>query len=313
MSTALVTGGAGFIGSHLVDRLIEKGFDVVVIDDLSTGFKENLHSSKVIFYLGRVEDASLVKSVFERHKPDFVFHLAAQISVSRSVREPVYDAVVNINGSLNIMENCVRSAVRKLILTSSGGVMYGENPPQFPTPENVQLLPSSPYGISKLTAEKYCSFFQKEHGLQYTILRYSNVYGPRQNPHGEAGVIAIFIKKMLLGQKVTINGDGECIRDYVYVQDVVRANLLSMDLGDNDVFNIGTSKGCSVNELFCQLQSILAYSEQAEYAEPRAGDLRKSILDASKAKAILGWKPEVAIKEGLALTVQFFKTQLERK
>ena len=195
MKRALVTGGAGFIGSHLVEALIKDGYEVAVIDDLSTGSLDNLPPKGIRLFKGSVSDAGLVREAFSSHKPDYVFHLAAQISVSRSVREPAFDADINIVGSIRIMEECVREAVKKIIYTSSGGVMYGENPPVLPTPETSPCAPFSPYGIAKLTGEKYLAFFEKEHGLRWTSLRYANVYGPRQNPHGEAGVVAIFLQR----------------------------------------------------------------------------------------------------------------------
>jgi UDP-glucose 4-epimerase len=312
MDTVLVTGGAGFIGSHLVDAIAENGYQVVVIDDLSTGTKDNLRNPDITFYEGSIENASFVNDVFARHKPETVFHLAAQISVSRSVREPALDAGINIVGSIRIMEACVRFGTKKLIFTSSGGVMYGENPPVFPTPEEVPLIPGSPYGLAKLTGESYLSFFTKEYGLNWTALRYANVFGPRQNPHGEAGVVAIFLKKMLANHPVIINGDGEYIRDYVYVRDVVKANILAMKTGDRISFNIGTGKGLSVNELFLALQKAVGYPQKPQYGPARPGDLRKSILDSGKAKRFLGWEPEYTLEQGLSETVRYFKEQAGR-
>ncbi len=301
----VVTGGAGFIGSNIVDALLKKGMLPIVIDDLSTGKRENVNP-EAIMYEQDTRDIEGLDKIFAKHKPHYVLHLAAQISVSRSVREPLYDEEVNVKGTLNILEMCVRYGVKKIVFTSSGGVMYGENPP-FPTPETICPDPISPYGISKLTGEKYVKFYGMEKGLRYTVLRYGNVYGPRQSPDGEAGVIAIFAKKMLSGDPVTINGDGEYIRDYVYVKDVVNANLLSMEKGDGEIFNIGTGVPKSVNDVFNALREHIAYDLDPIYGPPRPGDLRKSLLDNSHAKDVLGWNPEYSFSEGLKETVEFFK------
>ena len=307
MKNVLVTGGAGFIGSHLVEALLKKGYEVAVIDDLSTGTKDNLPLDRIRFFEGSVADARCVKAAFSSHKPDIVFHLAAQISVSLSVREPAFDANVNIVGSIRIMEACVQEKVKKIIYTSSGGVMYGETPSIIPTPETAPCAPFSPYGIAKMTGEKYLSFFEKEYGLKWTSLRYANVYGPRQNPHGEAGVVAIFLQKMLRDQPVTINGDGEYIRDYVFVQDVVRANLLAIEEADGLALNIGTGKGISVNQLFDLLRLKTGYRQDAHHGPMRPGDLRKSILDAALAKNALQWSPTVDLAEGVSETVRYFE------
>ncbi len=310
LKTALVTGGAGFIGSHIVDRLLKENFNVVVIDDLSTGFKENIYNKNLMFVEGDIRNKETVEHVFSVNSPHYVFHLAAQISVSRSVREPALDADINVTGTLNLLEASVKYGCSKFIFTSSGGVMYGENPEVFPTPETCNWCPSSPYGIAKLTGERYLDFFHNEYGLNYTALRYSNVYGPRQNPHGEAGVVAIFLQKMIRNENATINGDGEYIRDYVYVEDVANANLLALEKGDNDVFNIGTGTGVSVNELFAELKKISRYEKEAEYGPARPGDLRKSILDSARAKEILGWQPEFKIEDGLIQTYDFFASKI---
>ncbi len=301
----IVTGGAGFIGSNIVDALLEKGMVPIVIDDLSTGKRENV-DERALMYEQDTRDIAGLDKIFAEHRPQYVLHLAAQISVSRSVREPIYDEDVNVKGTLNILEMCVKYDVEKLVFTSSGGVMYGENPP-FPTPESVCPDPVSPYGISKLSGEKYVKFYGWEKGLRYTILRYGNVYGPRQSPDGEAGVIAIFAKRMLNGQKVTINGDGEYIRDYVYVKDVVNANILSMEKGDGEIFNIGTSVGKSVNDVFNALKEHIYYPLEPVYGPPRPGDLRKSLLDNSRAKEVLNWHPKYSFSDGLKETVKFFR------
>jgi len=302
----LVTGGAGFIGSHVVEGLLKEGLSPIVVDNLSTGKIENLNPN-ALFYQQSVEDEEMMERVFMLHKPVYVFHLAAQSSVSVSVRNPVEDARANILGTLVLLQKSVKYGAKKFIFSSTGGAIYGDNV-KIPTPETEIPNPISPYGIAKLSVEKYLDFFSKEYGLEYVSLRYSNVYGPRQDPYGEAGVVAIFTNRMLKGEKVTIFGDGEYVRDYVYVDDVVRANILAMEKGKNVVLNIGTGRGTTVNELFKMLKSITGYSDEPEYAPPRKGDVRKSILDCSKAKEILGWEPEVSLEEGLRRTVEYFKT-----
>ena len=302
----LVTGGAGFIGSHVVEGLLKEGLSLIVVDNLSTGKIENLNPN-ALFYQQSIEDEEMMERVFMLHKPAYIFHLAAQSSVSVSVRNPVEDAKTNILGTLVLLQKSVKYGVKKFIFSSTGGAIYGDNV-KIPTPETETPNPISPYGIAKLSVEKYLDFFSKEYGLEYVSLRYSNVYGPRQDPYGEAGVVAIFINRMLKGEKVTIFGDGEYVRDYVYVDDVVRANILAMEKGKNVVLNIGTGRGTTVNELFMMLKSITGYSDEPEYAPPRKGDVRKSILDCSKAKEILGWEPEVSLEEGLRRTVEYFKT-----
>jgi len=302
----LVTGGAGFIGSHVVEGLLKEGLSPIVVDNLSTGKIENLNPN-ALFYQQSVEDEEMMERVFMLHKPVYVFHLAAQSSVSVSVRNPVEDARANILGTLVLLQKSVKYGAKKFIFSSTGGAIYGDNV-KIPTPETEIPNPISPYGIAKLSVERYLDFFSKEYGLEYVSLRYSNVYGPRQDPYGEAGVVAIFTNRMLKGEKVTIFGDGEYVRDYVYVDDVVRANILAMEKGKNVVLNIGTGRGTTVNELFKMLKSITGYSDEPEYAPPRKGDVRKSILDCSKAKEILGWEPKVSLEEGLRRTVEYFKT-----
>jgi len=313
MSTILVTGGAGFIGSHISDALIDDGHKVVVVDDLSQGNLKNLNPNAV-FYRLDICDPSL-ELVFEKERPEYVCHHAAQIDVRKSVVDPMYDARVNINGFLNILSCSVKRGVKGVIFASSGGVVYGE-PEVLPVPEVHPKGPLSPYGVSKLSSEYYLYYYNKVFGLSYIALRYANVYGPRQDPLGEAGVVAIFSNKMLQGEVPTIYGDGNQVRDYVYVGDVARANLLSLrqldsislpSSIDDHAFNIGTSVGTSVNELYSLLSSIIGFKERAIHDEPRKGELYRTFLNIDKAKDKLGFKPSVSLRDGLEMTVNYFR------
>ena len=299
----LVTGGAGFIGSNVVDAYIEKGYEVIVVDDLSSGKKENLNK-KAKFYKLDICDKAL-EEVFEEGI-DIVNHHAAQVDVRKSIADPAFDARINIEGSLNILENCRKYKIKKIIFASSGGVIYGECG-SVPPNEDSPGSPISPYGVSKYAMECYLSTYEKIYGLRYTALRYGNVYGPRQDPYGEAGVVAIFSGKMLNNEEVNIFGDGEQVRDYVYVGDVVKANILCLENGDNEIFNIGTGKSTSVNQLFSEMKELIHYSKEAVYKSLRAGELMRSSLDVGKAEQKLGWKAKVDIREGLKKTIEFFR------
>ncbi|GAG61738.1 unnamed protein product [marine sediment metagenome] len=328
----LVTGGAGFIGSHIVDLLIQNNYEVVIVDDLSSGREENINKEARFFKLDITDQKGLAE-VFKHEKPDYVCHEAAQISVSFSVRDPLFDAQTNILGSLNLLQYCVNYQVKGIIFASSGGTIYGE-PEHFPITEDYPFRPQSPYGISKVAIEHYLDFYQKNYHLPCVSLRYGNVYGPRQDPYGEAGVIAIFIEKMLKGEIPTINGDGEYIRDYIYVEDVAQANLLALqnmvkllkvvqekekeiegkgeakaELKFNG-FNLGTERGVSVNEIFYLLKEIIKFPHPANYGPPRAGDLRKNILDCHLIKEVLGWQPQFDFSAGLEKTVRWFKENI---
>ncbi|MFO7881683.1 MAG: NAD-dependent epimerase/dehydratase family protein [Kosmotogaceae bacterium] len=305
----LVTGGAGFIGSHVVGKLIEEKKIPIVVDNLSTGTIENL-DPRALFYQQDITDNEMMEKVFSLHKPRFVYHLAAQISVSQSVKTPLEDAGINIMGSLNILNLCVKYGVEKLVFSSTGGAIYGDDVNEVPTSEDEQPHPFSPYGIAKFSIENYLDFYFKQHELKYVALRYANVFGPRQDPYGEAGVVAIFTNRMLKNEETIIYGDGENVRDYIYVSDVARANYLAMEKWENEVVNIGTGQGTTVNELFDKLKKITGYKKNATYSDPRPGDLRRSILKCDKAHN-LGWKYEVKIDDGLVKTVEYFRNKLE--
>jgi len=302
----LVTGGAGFIGSNVVDAYIEKGYDVVVVDDLSSGKKENL-DKKAKFYKLDICDGAL-DGVFREEGIDIVNHHAAQVDVRKSIADPAFDARINIEGSLNILENCRKYKIQKIIFVSSGGVIYGECG-SLPPNEESPVSPLSPYGVSKYAVECYLFTYAKIYGLKYTTLRYGNVYGPRQDPYGEAGVVAIFSGKMLNNEETNIFGDGEQLRDYVYVGDVVKANILCLESGDNEIFNIGTGTSTSVNRLFSEMKELTHYSKEAMYKPPRAGELIRSSLDVGKVEQKLGWKAEASLKQGLKKTIDFFRKQ----
>ncbi len=300
----LVTGGAGFIGSNIVDALILKKHKVVIVDDLSTGNLKNINK-KAKFYKFSVTDREKINKVFKKEKFDTVIHHAAQLDVRKSVENPLFDADVNIKGSLNILEACKDTKVKKIIFASSGGTMYGECPDKAPA-ETVPANPLSPYGVAKNSVENYIKSYSAIYGLKYTVLRYANVYGPRQDPHGEAGVVAIFIGKMLKNEKVLIFGDGRQMRDYVFVSDVVNANLKALSCGNNEMFNIGTQTVLSVNELAKEIATITGYKLKPEHMPKRSGELFRNFLNISKAKKTLGWKPQVNIQTGLKKTVEYF-------
>jgi UDP-glucose 4-epimerase len=316
----LVTGGAGFIGSHIVDALLAAGHAVAVLDDLSSGSRDNLPAG-VPLHLADIVDAAAVARVVAAERPDAICHQAAQMSVSRSVREPLFDAQVNCIGLINVLDAAVRTGCGRFVFASSGGVLYGDV--TAPAPEATPANPVSPYGITKWVGERYLKFYAEEHGLAAVALRYSNVYGPRQNPHGEAGVVAIFCKKLLAGEPTTINGDGRYVRDYVYGPDVARANLIALTADLPAVqpksltsLNIGTGIGTDVNELEAQLRQALAHvlatrGRTAALPAPRhgparPGDLRSNLVDATRARELLGWTPTVSFADGLARTATWF-------
>lgn len=301
----IVTGGAGFIGSHLVDKLLEQGYKVAIIDNLSTGRKENINP-KADFYNINIQD-SKISNIFNKIKPDIVFHYAAQIDVRKSVDDPIESAKTNILGSLNILENCRNFKVKKIIFASSGGAIYGEVK-IIPTPENYPAQPVSPYGIEKLIFEHYLGFYKKEYGLDYLILRFANVYGPRQNSRGEAGVIAIFCDKMINGGESLINGDGKQTRDFVFIEDIIRVNILGVQKNKNGIFNIGTGVETDINDIFRKLKGLFNLEIKEIHAPEKQGEQKRSCLDFKKAKVELGWQPKYNLNKGLKKTQEWFKT-----
>lgn len=296
----LVTGGAGFIGSHIVDRYISAGHKVVVIDNLSTGNKKFINK-KAKFYKIDITDSAL-KNVFRKEKPDIVNHHAAQIDIRKSVSDPIFDANVNILGSLNIIKNCVDYSVKKIIFASSGGAVYGE-PEYMPVPETHRVRPLSPYGVAKLTIENYLVAVNQYSKLNFTILRYANVYGPRQNSMGEAGVCSIFVGKMKNNEACILYGYGNPVRDYVYVGDIARANILALTKGTGGIYNLGTGVGTPVKDIFQMLKKITGYKKQPKYKALRPGELQKTYLNCARAKKELGWSPKVSLMEGLQQSV----------
>jgi UDP-glucose 4-epimerase len=302
----LVTGGAGFIGSNVADAYIAAGHEVAVIDNLTTGKKENLNS-RAKFFECDIRDKQKVSQVVLDFSPEVINHHAAQIDVRKSVTDPVYNAEVNEIGTLNLLEAAIKSKIRKMIFSSTGGAIYGEVSKKRGADEGHPQEPISPYAITKRTAEMYFYSYKINYGLDYTVLRYGNVYGPRQDPLGEAGVIAIFCGKMLNKEQPTIFGDGNQLRDYIYVGDVVEANLLALSKGSNQIYNIGTGKGTSVNELFFNLKEIMGFDKEVVYAPARAGELFRSVLDCKKIEKELGWKAKIDIKNGLKKTLEWYK------
>ena len=305
----LVTGGCGFIGSHLADKLIEQGHRVVVVDNLSAGKKENLNP-KAKFYQIDIQDPE-IPQIFQKENPEVVFHFAAQIDVRKSVENPIEGAKINILGSLNLIQGFVQiSRRKKFIFASSGGAIYGDTD-IIPTPETHLESPESPYGITKLTVEKYLYFCKKAYGLNYLSLRLANVYGPRQNSKGEAGVVAIFADKMLSGNQPIINGSGCQTRDFVYVKDVVEAALLAMKKEKSGIYNIGTSEETSINEIFRKIKELANSNCQEIHGPEKPGEQKRSCLDYSRAKEKLNWQPKYSLEEGLKETVKFFKENLK--
>jgi UDP-glucose 4-epimerase len=304
----LVTGGAGFIASHVVDGYVSAGHDVVVVDDLSRGSERNLNP-KAHFYKVDIRDAKGLQEIFAAEKPDVINHHAAQMDVRRAVREPSFDADVNILGSINLLGLAVEYHVRRIVYVSTAGAAYGE-PKQLPVAEDAPTNPITPYGISKHTVEHYLFTYDALYGLSYVVLRYGNVYGPRQSSKGEAGVFAIFAEQMLAGEQPVIFGDGSKTRDYVYVSDAVAANIAALTLGTGEIFNIGGGVATRDEEIFRLIRDQLGKKDlRPKYAPRRPGEIEHIKLDTSKAKRLLKWEPKIDIAEGARLTVQYFQKQ----
>lgn len=300
----LVTGGAGFIASHIVDAFVAEGHSVVVVDDLSSGRRENVNP-KARFVELDIRDKGL-EQVFKDGGFDVVDHHAAQMDVRRSVADPQFDASINVIGGLNVFENARKHGVRKFIFSSTGGAIYGEQD-YFPADEVHPLRPLSPYGITKLCTEKYLFYYKEVHGIDHVILRYANIYGPRQNPHGEAGVVAIFANKMIRNEQPVINGDGKQTRDYTFVGDVVKANVAALSYKGSNIFNVGTGVEHDVNFLFTNLRKHLNPSCTENHGPAKLGEQMRSVISFAKIKKELGWSPSVSLEEGLGLTAEFFK------
>ena len=302
----MVTGGAGFIGSHIVNAYINAGHDVVIIDDLSSG-EMRFVNPKAMFYQLNIHSPD-VKIILEKEKISAINHHAAQISVSESVSDPLFDANSNIIGTLQLLQNAVSLKIDKFVFASTGGAMYGDQT-IFPASEEHPCHPLSPYGISKLCAENYINYFRTQHGLNTTVLRYSNVYGPHQNPHGEAGVVAIFCQRLMEGLPPVICGDGEQTRDFISVRDVAQANIIALDSQCKGTFNVGTGKETSVNFLTKKLLKVSGITTSSKYSPPKKGEQRRSSIDSKKLLESFGWKPCISLEEGLFETVNYFKNK----
>jgi len=302
----MVTGGAGFIGSHIVNAYINAGHDVVIIDDLSSG-EMRFVNPKARFYELNIHSPD-VKIILEKEKISAINHHAAQISVSESVSDPLFDANSNIIGTLQLLQNAVSLKIDKFVFASTGGAMYGEQK-TFPASEDHPCQPVSPYAISKLCAETYINYFGMEHGLNTTVLRYGNVYGPHQNPHGEAGVVAIFCQRLMEGLQPVIYGDGEQTRDFISVRDVTKANIIALDSKCKGIFNVGTGKETSVNFLTKKLLKVSGVTTSANYSPPKKGEQRRSSIDSEKLLKNFDWKPCISLEEGLLETINYFKNK----
>jgi UDP-glucose 4-epimerase len=303
----LVTGGAGFIGSHVVDAYLAAGHEVVVLDDLSSGKRENLNPRVRFVEAGILDPATA--DLIRTGRFDVVNHHAAQIDVRRSVADPLFDARVNILGTIAVLDAARQAGVGRFVFVSSGGAVYGEQE-AFPAPETHPTWPVSPYGVSKRAGELYAHFFQAQYGMPFVALRYANVYGPRQDPHGEAGVVAIFALRMLRGEPVTVNGDGAQTRDYVFVGDVARMSVLAAAHEASGPVNVGTGIETDVNTLAAMLRAATGSRAPITHGPAKAGEQRRSVVDARRAAAVYGWRPDVTLADGLARTVEFFRARV---
>jgi UDP-glucose 4-epimerase len=304
----LVTGGAGFIASHVADAYLAAGHEVVILDDLSSGKRANVPAAAK-FYHADVRSPE-AREIVRNERPQVLSHHAAQMDVRRSVADPAFDADVNVLGTINMLEAAREVGADRVVFASSGGATYGEQE-QFPAPETHPHNPLSPYGITKATGEHYLFYYHAVYGLPYVALRYGNVFGPRQDPHGEAGVVAIFTERLLAGQAPTINGDGKQTRDYVFVGDVVRANVAALTTTFVGPANIGTGVETDVNTLYAHLRVLTGSPQQAQHGPAKPGEQRRSVIAIERAAAVLGWRPEVPLEEGLRRTVEFFRARLQ--
>lgn len=306
----LVTGGAGFIGSNLVDALIKAGHSVVIIDSLINGQKEFINNQANFYHLDILDKK--IEKVFLKEQPEAVFHLAAQIDLRKSVEDPFFDAKVNIEGSLNVIETARRSGVKKIIFASTAGVYGYTVEKDIPTLESIKPAPAFPYSINKLAIEYYLVCFYKIFNLPYVVLRYANVYGPRQNTKGEAGVIALFIDRLLSGQQATVNGDGQQTRDFIYIDDIVAANLKALEADQVGIYNISTSRETNIVDVFEMISKSAGVDKQANFGLAKDDEQKRSCLDYSLAKKELGWKPQVEIDQGIEKTTAWFKNKLKQ-
>jgi UDP-glucose 4-epimerase len=300
----LVTGGAGFIGSHVADRLLEDGHEVVILDDLSTGHVEHLPPRARFYQIDL--NSPWMDELFNVERPEAVVHQAAQASVRRSVEDPIFDAGVNLLGTVALLQASAHHDVRRFLFASTGGALYGDAD-VTPTPEDYPTLPVSPYGASKLAAEVYLRTFHALHGLSYAALRYANVYGPLQDPHGEAGVVAIFSQRLLSGETARINGDGKQTRDFVYVGDVADANARALASDAVGSFNVGTGVETDINTTFRLLKRLTGSDQPEAHGPPLSGEQRRSVVDARKIEKVMGWRPRTSLEAGLSATVQYFR------
>jgi len=303
----LITGGAGFIASHLADRLVEAGNSVVIVDNLSTGNPKNINQ-KAKFYETDIVDKASLENIFSVERPDIVFHFAAQINVRKSVEDPADDAKVNILGGLNVFEFCKKFNVKKIIFSSTGGAMYGEAE-IIPTPETYLANPISPYGIAKLTTEKYLNFYRQVFGIEFVALRFANVYGPRQNSKGEAGVVSIFCDKIFSKEQPVIIGNGFQTRDFVFVEDVVQACIMAMNGNQTGIFNVSSGKETDINTIFNLINSQTGNNFKEVHGPEIKGEQKRSCLDYSKIKAVFGWEPKCSLDDGIKKTINWFKPQ----
>jgi len=301
----LVTGGAGFIASQIADEYINEGHQIFILDNLTTGFEKNINL-KAQFIREDICSSAII-SLFEKEKFDIVNHHAAQIDVRKSVNDPVFDANTNILGTINLLQASIKTGVKKFIFASTGGAIYGEQE-YFPADEKHPTNPVSPYGITKLTIEKYLYFYRNEYGLKYSILRYANVYGPRQNPFGEAGVVAIFTNKLLRNENPVINGNGKQTRDYVFVEDVVKANVIALNDNSSEIYNVGTGTETSVNELFLKLNKVAGNKAEEKHGPAPKGEQLRSVISSAKLFNRFKWKPSIKIDDGLQKTFNFFSS-----